>query len=562
MALLSPIKRADWDAAKARHLLNRAGFGVPSKLVEDLVGMGPEAAVAHLVEYDHLHQRLTEPKTVPFLARRTIARDNPEASEEEIQELYTEYRRSERMALEGMKSWWLQRMHKTHRPLEEKMALFWHGHFAISSQKVQSSTHTYEYNALLRDYATGNFKMLTTKVGQLPAMLQYLDNRQSTKTHPNENWARELMELFVLGQGQYTEDDIKASARAFTGWTTSGNGFEYNLQRHDYSDKTFMGRTGPFDGWDIINIIFEQPAASTFISTKLWNFFAYENPEAGVVKGLSETLRDNDFELRPMLTQLFLSKAFYSDKAMGTQIKSPAQFMVRLAEDLGYQQPPYSQMARSMRELGQDLFYPPNVKGWDGNRAWINANSLLIRYNTPPVLANAARTRTQRQMAMRSEQMAGGETMMSEGSAPKDYAGVKTGDYLKEERKAMMTRVREAISELPKREQQAMRKRVQSGDMVQRRKALRELGVRPPAWEAHDPALLFESLKFSTPNECLDALEASLLLVPLKKEQRDALMEALGVTDPDTTITPEAVPYETRIALLRLLTSTAEYQLC
>jgi uncharacterized protein (DUF1800 family) len=199
------------------------------------------------------------------------------------------------------------------------------------------------------------------------------------------------MELFTLGPGAYTEDDIKEAARAFTGWTVRNGAFEYNEQAHDFDEKRFMGRRGNFDGWDIINILFEQPAAATFVTAKLWRFFAYDDPEPEVVQGLARTLRTSRFELAPMLARLFTSRAFYSERARLTQVKSPVQHMVQLTHDLGLQNPPADAMVRIAGVLGQRLFYPPNVKGWDGNREWINANALLARYNAPLALMAAAR---------------------------------------------------------------------------------------------------------------------------------------------------------------------------
>jgi uncharacterized protein (DUF1800 family) len=402
MGVLDPISQADWGLPQARHLLNRAGFGLTHERAAQLAALSPEEAVAWLVEYERQPGGDTPPEfLVDPISRKEMLRqyEAEGLDKEQIRKRIQDMQQEERQATEKLKSWWLDRMYVTQRPLEEKMTLLWHGHFAVSSQKVKSSWVTYDMNRLLRKHATGNFKALTTAVGQCPAMLDYLDNRKSTKNEPNENWARELMELFTLGQGQYTEDDIKASARAFTGWTCTHKEFVYEPRKHDFSQKTFMGRSGDFDGWQIIDIIFEQPALASFISKKLWAHFAYESPEPEIVEELARAFRESSFELKPLLKTMFLSKAFYSEKAIGTQIKSPVQFLLQLCSDMGLEGPPDRAAAQSCRLLGQDLFYPPNVKGWDGNRAWINANSLLIRYNAPPVLLAAAMKRAQAEAA-------------------------------------------------------------------------------------------------------------------------------------------------------------------
>lgn len=502
--LLEPLSASEWSATHARHLLNRAGFGQPRDLEKRLAAMAPEAAVDCLVDYESVERALDEPDflTPPDAIRRKrdeLAFADDDARRRAVQEIM----RDERESVERLKAWWLERMLTTPRPLEEKMALFWHGHFATSAQKVKSSYFNYQLNDVFRMHATGNLKALTIAVGQSPAMLRYLDNVQSTKKQPNENWARELMELFTLGKGHYTESDIKNSARAFTGWSADENGFKLREELHDFGAKTFMGRTGDFDGWDIVNIIFEQPATAEFISAKLWTFFAYESPQEAVTKGLAETMRASHYELKPVLRRLFLSKAFYSDRAMGTQVKSPAQFAVQLAHDLDIDTPPYRMMARGVAQLGQDLFYPPNVKGWDGNRAWVNANMLLMRYNMPIMLVATKAARDGMAMMERREESAPDSTMES---------------------------------------------------MDERRR------MRPEPWDGRK---LVAELRFDTAAGCVEALEQHFLSVPLSAEQRRALVAALGAkSGAGTSLQATDLPDTNIKAVLHLLLSTAEYQLC
>lgn len=503
--LLKPVDT--WNAPMARHLLNRAGFGGPAERLTKLAAMEPAQAVAYLVDYDSQPDKFSAPDfLVDPISPEKIKDVMAGLSPEERRKKANEYQQEERAAIQELKAWWLERMHKTDRPLQEKLALFWHGHFATSAQKVKSSWHTYQLNDVFRKHAAGNFRQLTIEVGQSPSMLRYLDNNKSTKKHPNENWARELMELFTLGQGQYSEDDIKESARAFTGWTADHQKFVYRYEYHDGGPKTFMGKTGNFDGWDIINIIFEQPAASKFIAAKLWTYFAYDDPEKAVVEGLAQTLRENNYELRPMLRQMFASRAFYSEKAVARQVKSPAQFVVQLAFDMRYENPPYGAMARACQGLGQDLFFPPNVKGWDGNLAWANANTMLMRYNLPQ--------------------------------------GLLVANAVKDGRKDMMM--------APKQDKQANTMTMQESATAK--------DENTEHWDAREFLL---SLGFRTPNECVSRLADHFLSVPLSAEQRQVLLAALAPSmGPDAPMDRRNVDPRNLFAAMHLLLSTAEYQLC
>lgn len=488
--LLDPIDDPQWNIDCARHLLNRAGFGVPHGLVQHLASLSPASAVNELVDWEERAKPYATPDylTLPATLRR-LREEYAFLGEDERRMKTQELRKQEREAITRLQAWWIERMATTPCPLQEKMALFWHGHFATSAQKVQSSYINYTLNDLFRRQATGNFKSLAIAVGQSPAMLRYLDNGQSTKRQPNENWARELMELFTVGKGHYTEDDIKAGARAFTGWGFNDEGFRFREEAHDFGEKTFMGRTGDFDGWNIFNILFEQPATAEFISRKFCRFFAYEEPEEELVQGLADTMRQSGYEVKPVLRQLFLSKAFYGPSAVGSQVKSPAQFVVGLAADLGVERPPWKLMAQASDRLGQRLFFPPNVKGWDGNRAWINANTLLIRYNLPAEVASrASRPGKPAQ-----------DTMMSEAA--------KT----------------------------------------------------PLPWS---PDSLLQQMRFATAGECVAVLERHFLSVPLQNEQRQILLETLGVPELAAPLTPEGIPQKNLLAALHLLLSSAEYQLC
>ncbi len=561
MGSIQPIDASAWNLAAARHLLNRAGFGAPLALAQQLATMTPDAAVDYLVNYEGVDFNFPEPDFLVAAKtgkERQIERKG--LNDEERRELQQKWQREERQAVQELRNWWLQRMRTTPRPLEEKMTLFWHGHFATSAQKVKSSAHNYGLNAVFRNQATGNFKTLVTEVGQSPAMLRYLDNDRSTKAKPNENWARELMELFTLGQGQYTEDDIKQLARAFTGWSSNGQDYVFNLQNHDMGTKTFLGHTGDYDGWEAIDVLFQQEALPKFITTKLWHYFGSEETDAEVVAALSNTFRDSNFELKPVLRQLFLSQAFYADDIRATQIKSPTQLVIKLTHDLQLNTVPPTAMVQAAASLGQNILHPPNVKGWDGNQAWINANTLLLRYNLPENLLSAA-ARGQNQMMV-----GGGDAMMMAGQdestmmASAEAKGWKKGEKGGAD-DAIRTQVREKMKTLPKEERQAKVKILRTGNPAQKKALLLELGIEPPK-ERNMLQETVEALSFSTAGECVDQLAHLLLDVPISAEQKNTLLAVLEAADAGAPVTPKELSVEKQQQVFHILTSMAEYQLC
>jgi len=312
-----------------------------------------------------------------------MMRSLPEKERKALQQIQQAAQRAKE---EEIRLWWIDRMIRTKRPLEEKMVLFWHGLLVSSSVSVKNSYLLYKQNQLYRQYATGNFKTLIHQVSRDPAMLQYLSNAQNVKAHPNENYARELMELFTMGIGNYTEDDIKESARAFTGWTNQGDQFVARPAQHDTGIKTFLGKQGNFDGDQIIDIIFQQSAPPKYIATRLIRFFGIDDPSTDIVTQLAAAVTRNDFEMAPVLKMLFASKWFYSQDVMLRQIKSPVQLVVGALRGLGVPLLQPQQSVNALRTMGQDLFAAPTVKGWDGGRAWINTSTLFARYNLPAYL--------------------------------------------------------------------------------------------------------------------------------------------------------------------------------
>ncbi|HVS70365.1 MAG TPA: DUF1800 domain-containing protein [Phycisphaerae bacterium] len=398
---LQPIWQSDagrWDFSMAAHLLRRAGFGGALGETQALVEMGPEKAVSQIVRYGNIANPGLGPLVFGDLTnpidqggaggRRGGGRGGllRSMSAEQRKGFQQIEQTAQRAKLEELKLWWLDRMVRTTRPLEEKMTLFWHGLFVSSSATVKNTYLLYQQNELFRKHAAGNYKQLTLEVSKNPAMLIYLNNNDNRVQHPNENYARELMELFTLGIGNYTETDIKESARSFTGWTNIGDQFVFNRGQHDEGVKHFLGRAGNFTGEDIVNIIFQQPACAKYIAGRLVRFFGLDEPPAEIVEPLAEIVAGNHYEMAPALLALFGSKWFYSQDVVQRQIKSPVQLVVGSLRSLGV---PVSQpraVDNALKLMGQELFNAPTVKGWDGGRAWINTSTLFARYNLPAYL--------------------------------------------------------------------------------------------------------------------------------------------------------------------------------
>ncbi len=387
--MLKPLPSERWNFTLAAHLLNRAGFGGPPAEIEKLLGLGHSAAVAWLVDYEIIPDPTADPlwaKPDPERQQRFAALRT--ATEEKRRELQQQEQRLQREHMTELRGWWLQRMARGPRPLQEKLTLFWHGHFATSVEKVREAYFMWRQNELFRRLGSGSWLELLIEAGQDPAMLVWLDQAQSRKEHPNENFAREVMELFALGEGHYTEKDITEAARALTGWglDRAAEKFVYRPFQHDEGTKSLLGKTGNLDGEDFLGQIVAQPQAALYITAKLWNFFAGEIPSPELNRALADLFRKSDNTFKPMLRAMFLSEEFYAPALIRNQVKSPVQWLVGSARVLECELPPPLACAAVLRTLGQDLFAPPNVKGWDGGLAWITTNNLLSRYNEAAAL--------------------------------------------------------------------------------------------------------------------------------------------------------------------------------
>jgi uncharacterized protein (DUF1800 family) len=399
--LLDPLPAEAFGPDQARHLLRRAGFGGGPEQVQTLAAWGLDRAVDHLVDYesipaepdarDAFDSDIMTPRSPAELAMLRQARQRgDEDTLGRFRQQRQRAQRADRVQMAAIRRWWLARMIQTPRPLEEKLTLFWHGHFATSYRSVEDSYHMYMQNRVLRGNAK-SFPRLLRGIIRDPAMLRYLNNNLNRRRSPNENLARELLELFSLGEGNYTERDIKEGARALTGYTYEDDAFVFRQSQHDNGPKRVLGVADRIDGDGLVNAILRQPACAPFIATRLYRFFVADVPglprelsgrHEAFVEMLADRVRRERFELGPVLKALFRSRHFYSDAVVRAKIKSPAELVVGAVRTLGVPARDLDAMLAAMDRMGQNLFYPPSVKGWDGGRAWINTATLFARQNT------------------------------------------------------------------------------------------------------------------------------------------------------------------------------------
>ena len=366
---------------QARHLLVRTGFTPTQAEVDKLVGKSAQRAVADIVaaaataksKYpapDFVHQK---PPTPPSQLKTVDERQ--------------EYRRQQIAEGLDIKAWWTREMIETPTPLAERMVLFWHNHFATSQQKVVRSLAMWRQHELFRSQALGNFGILLHAVARDPAMLVYLDAANSRREAPNENFAREVMELFTLGEatqgGGYTEQDIKEVARAFTGWSVERDDFTFKYRggAHDVFTKTVLGKTGLMDGDDVLDIMLAQPACGEFIVGKMWKEFVSPTPDAAEVKRIAKRFQESNFAINVALTELLSTDTFWADSNRGSLIKSPVDLVVGTVRQFAFSYSDVMPFVLKTSQLGQNLLMPPNVKGWPGYTDWINATTLLERKN-------------------------------------------------------------------------------------------------------------------------------------------------------------------------------------
>jgi uncharacterized protein (DUF1800 family) len=381
---LAPYRGA-LDDRSAAHLLRRAGFGGSEAEIKRYTGMPVDTAVESLVRFPST-AALPAPSNVfdpTVVLGRYTPQDFRALDKPTKRNINQSLREQTQASVLSMQVWWLNRMLDTPAPLQEKMAFYFHGHFTSAAvQKDTAATLTYQQNQLFRNYALGNLRELTRAVSQDPAMLIYLDNAANVASHPNENFARELMELYTLGVDHYTEKDVRESARAWTGWQYSRftGVARFNPRLHDDGVKTFLGQTGNFNGDDIVNIIFAQPQCARFFAGSLLSYFVYNDPEPELIDAVAALLRKHDYELAPVMSAIFRSNVFYSERAYRALVKTPVEFVVGTYKTLGLPQFDVT-IVPQLRQMGQILFSPPNVAGWPGGANWLTSDMMIARQN-------------------------------------------------------------------------------------------------------------------------------------------------------------------------------------
>jgi uncharacterized protein (DUF1800 family) len=371
----APWQATDKDPFDARwvsHLYRRAGFGCTPREMREAVQAGLDATL----------ERMLSPPKSPFMGLAPIT--NPAVPAAAMQ----------------IRAEWLQRMLSGAEPLRERLTFFWHNHFATSIAKIQDARLMERQIELIRKHALGKFGPFLKEMSREPAMLIWLDSNQNVKAHPNENYAREIMELFALGVGNYTEKDVQEAARAFTGWQVSGPNdgarqFKFVTAEHDFGRKVVLKQEGDWDGDDVIRILLEQPACARFLVRKLYRFFINENVQApdALIQPLADQLKKSDYELLDLVKTILKSRLFFSAHAYRRNVKGPIDYSVGVSRLLcagatgSVVVSPYS-LINTLELQGQQLYQPPNVKGWEGGKAWLNTATVLARHNFSAAMAN------------------------------------------------------------------------------------------------------------------------------------------------------------------------------
>lgn len=381
------------DREKCAHLLRRFGLGASESELDYYLQDGLKGAIDRLLDYEDVEE-------VHVLDIESLRGDNGNLNV---------------LAVMG---WWGSRILTTRRPLQEKMTLFWHDHFATSASKVTQGPLMYQQNVVLREHATAKFETLLLAASQDPAMLFWLDNQFNVRGKPNENFAREIMELFTLGFGHYSEQDVQEAARAFTGWTigrtqrdTPGGArasYVFRPALHDSGPKTVLGNSGRFSGEDVISLLCSNPQTSLTITKKLWEWFAYASPEPALIERLAKKFTDSSLDVQVLLRAIMESSEFYSDKAERGIYKTPVDFTVPTLRQLGVGEAlanalkdaeperararlqPVTAMTQSCSGMGMRLLYPPDVAGWDGGAAWISSATIVERIKWADLLFGQA----------------------------------------------------------------------------------------------------------------------------------------------------------------------------
>ncbi len=366
-AAFEPTAKAPWDLARVAHLHRRGGFAAPWTMLQRDLKEGPERSIDRILNGESTAADGRPASEFDALADEMARQLAPSAD------------------LAGLQALWLYRMVFTGHPLRERMTVFWHNHFATSQAKVQNAALMQRQNDLLRSSALGNFKSLLGAIGKDPAMLIWLDSTANRKAHPNENYAREVMELFTLGRGHYTEKDIQEAARAFTGWFVTRDQFQEVAAQHDGGEKTILGHSGSFDGDDIPGILLEQKACAEFLCVKLVRAFLSDVDEISpaLISPLAKAFRESGYEVKVPLAMILRSNLFFDESIRRHRVKSPVEFTVGTLRAMEVVKPTVqaNAIAEACGRMGQGLFAPPSVAGWEGGPSWANSTAMLTRTN-------------------------------------------------------------------------------------------------------------------------------------------------------------------------------------
>lgn len=511
--MLPEIQSGNWDRWKLYHLLNRAGFGVKKQELGMWSELSPQAAVDRLINWETRREvEVSQPVCAAKKDQWSIEiLEFRQLPEQERREKMRAFQRILRQEMNELQQWWFSRMRVSPWPLQEKLALFWHGHFATSAQKVKNPHFMWKHLQIFRSLGNTDFRSILVAVSRDPAMLIWLDGARSQPKAPNENYARELMELFTLGEGNYTEKDIQESARAFTGWTIDRKNQEarFVARFHDPGAKSFMGKIGTFRDEDIIDIILARQECAPFLARKLWRFFASQSPSEAVVGDLANSLRVHKYHIKPVLRNLFLSKEFYSSSCVHNQVKSPLEFVVGTACTLGIKKPRDRMFMGICRLLGQEILQPPSVKGWDGGTAWINTSTLEMRNEFSRLLVMGGDASS---LIPRSQD----DKAQKQGSNLQKTDGMEAEMQMDGMREKMRNRLKNIPPQIPV-----------------------ETLISQASWKSRE--------------QLVTELSESVLMRPVSSKTRIQLLEALGLDEPVT-------PAQVRQCLLSMMTDS-QYQL-
>lgn len=367
----TPSEQMPWNRERVAHLFRRAAFGATEAEIDAALKKSPSEVIDSLIDNSKAEEFAAQSKA---MASSILATGDPKQ----------------------LAGWWTYVLLNSPTPLRERMTLFWHGHFATSAAKVNDPQLMLEQNQLLRTHALGDFRAMVQGIARDPAMLIYLDSATNRKAHANENFARELMELFCLGEGNYSEKDVQELARCFTGWEIKSKAFKFNRFQHDDGEKLILNKAGRFPEGDAIDWVLEQKSASQFIAGKILKELIGDEPPLapGLIEDFARFLREpkQKWDIGAFVKRVLGSYLFFDTTTMARKVRSPVDFAVGLLRSLEGSCNS-QQLADAMQQIGQGLFYPPNVKGWDGGRAWINASTILGRANLVAQLLTDNRTR-------------------------------------------------------------------------------------------------------------------------------------------------------------------------